>query len=434
MIVDLVIVTPATDIRMLTYRLMLMSEHVDQRHLFLTRPDQRAMAEGVAAQMSLEVHLHDTYQTAPGVRHIDHTLRRDFYRTQMDDIGIIRNAYEQVSDVSQQLPPDALVVMSDANQIVDPEALPHLVPGVRPLQILQVPTGVVFEKINQGLFAEDGEQKFSLYPVVICRAETLRDFSAAEIKFQIPRKQLKYDCVRIDGECVNDMAWELVGLEGDLEWREKSTISPKHFGRHRQPGELPGAIPPQVPDSEIQLYLWGLSRNFSRTSRSSLIVIDDVYGDPDEVRRQALTKEYVSANSHTSSVGMTSIEPLIQDGIKEHLERIIGVELTAAPGSLNGHFSCFTSNHIRPIQQFSHEWAVQVFLTPNAPSHAGITFYRPDEQAVASHDRTRLTAEDTVANVYNRAVIFPANRLHSPSENFGSDLSSGRLIQTFYFD
>lgn len=99
-----------------------------------------------------------------------------------------------------------------------------------------------------------------------------------------------------------------------------------------------------------------------------------------------------------------------------------------------------------------------VYLTENIPAKYGTSFYRHKatglECSPNSHDAKRLKSTtknlkqwidrecrdkryfeetDRVGYRFNRAVIFPAKRLHAATNHFGSSLDNGRLYQIFTF-
>ena len=105
------------------------------------------------------------------------------------------------------------------------------------------------------------------------------------------------------------------------------------------------------------------------------------------------------------------------------------------------------------------DWmSLLVYLTPNAPSDCGTSFWKHRETGLTAkptrRDASRLGLSfeelkslierdgwkrkawieiDRVGNVYNRAVMFPAGRFHSATHHFGKNLNDGRLYQSFHF-
>ena len=51
-----------------------------------------------------------------------------------------------------------------------------------------------------------------------------------------------------------------------------------------------------------------------------------------------------------------------------------------------------------------------------------------------SRDMTKWEMVDFIGNKYNRLVIYQGDLFHSSLDYFGTDINSGRLFQTFFFD
>jgi len=103
-------------------------------------------------------------------------------------------------------------------------------------------------------------------------------------------------------------------------------------------------------------------------------------------------------------------------------------------------------------------WACTVYLTPDLPADCGTSLWqhertgldrapvRDDERRLGrscealleelerdSQRRTRWIETDRIGYRFNRAVIYPAYRLHSATRHRGSDLEDGRLYQLLGF-
>jgi len=50
------------------------------------------------------------------------------------------------------------------------------------------------------------------------------------------------------------------------------------------------------------------------------------------------------------------------------------------------------------------------------------------------YDKTRWETVDVIGNVYNRMVVWDAQRVHAASEYFGDTLENSRLFHMFFFD
>jgi methionyl-tRNA synthetase len=102
-----------------------------------------------------------------------------------------------------------------------------------------------------------------------------------------------------------------------------------------------------------------------------------------------------------------------------------------------------------------------VYLTPDAPLQTGTQTYRSKHTGLFTaatdldaqrlglskeeidqksfngnnfYDRHNMELVDSVANVYNRCVIFNARALHSATSYFGDRKENARLFHLYFFD
>ncbi len=153
---------------------------------------------------------------------------------------------------------------------------------------------------------------------------------------------------------------------------------------------------------------------------SNVYVIDNYYQHPDDIRNVALS--YIT---HKKMSHYIKDVPAFQ----KHFEKIIGAKIKSfSQYQENGTFSHTTSKDIPVMEKKPTDYVGVLFLTPNAPPDTGVTLYDDIRQ------RGQANVVNTIANVYNRLVIFNAKILHSMTRSFGDDASNGRLIQVFAFD
>jgi hypothetical protein len=179
----------------------------------------------------------------------------------------------------------------------------------------------------------------------------------------------------------------------------------------------------------------------------SLIVIDDFYVEPDKIRDVALRSEFCVTGNYPGQ----RTKPFLNDYVKEKIEAAVQhpvLDWTA--DSANGSFQYTTCRDRTWIHaDHTNNWAGVIYLTPNAPPSSGTGFYRhietgchyyPDDETLGrlcdqdSQDYTKWVKLDTVANVYNRLILFAANRFHASQDYFGTKLGDCRLFQTFFFN
>ena len=190
--------------------------------------------------------------------------------------------------------------------------------------------------------------------------------------------------------------------------------------------------------------------------KMNIIVVDDFYGNPFEVRKFALQQEF----NVTGGFPGFRTKPMLNDTIKEAIEYVV------APwgGSVtdwfeDGHTGAFqytTEEHHSWIHSDGgNSWAAVLYLTPNAPISAGTAFYRhkltrletfqqktetPSEEDLKHpylrdyKDITKWELTDYVANKFNRLVLYRADLFHKSMDYFGKDKESGRLFQVFFFN
>lgn len=190
--------------------------------------------------------------------------------------------------------------------------------------------------------------------------------------------------------------------------------------------------------------------NNKACSSCNLIVIDNFYENPIEIRNFALSQEFTTAEYYpgirTKSFASINIKNKIQNIIYPFGGKITNFPLYKGD---NGSFQLATSYNRSWIHNDSNDmnWAGIVYLTPNAPINSGTSFYKHihgfstnDEKCIINpnieingNDYSQWELVDRVGNVFNRLVIFNSTRYHSSTDYFGKDLHDGRLFQVFFF-
>lgn len=203
------------------------------------------------------------------------------------------------------------------------------------------------------------------------------------------------------------------------------------------------------------------------TSRTpGLLVVDDFFQDPDEVRALALAQEFGSDLRYYK--GLRTNQRFLWPHLREEFGRLLGRPVTEWLG--HGANGIFQQTDIDDPLVWHHDtqgYAGAVYLTPDAPPSSGTSFWRdrtygcrrrpshPMEtarlgsaEAVAAaervvYDASSLTKPDnwelieSVAGLYNRLVIWDASLIHSATSYL--EFSEGasmptRLVQLFFFD
>jgi len=198
----------------------------------------------------------------------------------------------------------------------------------------------------------------------------------------------------------------------------------------------------------------------------SLIVIDSFYPNPKAIRQKALNMKFVEPDN---LIGWRTTQGYFPDNFVAMLEQKSGLKIVhirmpeGTPYDNGTYYLAFNSGKkkenpwIHWDAPASH-YVCLVYLTENVPVSSGTSFFRHRKTGAefgptakyARHlgiskqtlknlldrdgpYRKRFIETDKVGYRFNRALIFPANRLHSASEHFGNDLISGRIFQAFTF-
>jgi len=186
----------------------------------------------------------------------------------------------------------------------------------------------------------------------------------------------------------------------------------------------------------------------------NLVVVDDFYYNPDEVREFAINNlDFNNSNYHK---GKRS-KKFILNGTKEKLEEILGRKILNwdYEGYANGVFQYCTASDPIVYHVDTQQFAGVVFLTPDAPLEAGTATYKSkitnkfrldgDDSAYEEtfkgrsesmnfYDATTYELVDRVANVYNRLVLWDAKTIHAATAYFGDNINNSRFFHLFFFD
>lgn len=188
-----------------------------------------------------------------------------------------------------------------------------------------------------------------------------------------------------------------------------------------------------------------------KQSSCNLIVIDNFYDNPLEVREFALKQSYYSdtyyPGKRTKPFATIDLKNKIESYIENVAGKIIKFELY---GCDNGSFQYATSIDETWIHSDNVDmnWGGMLYLTPYAPVNSGTTFYRFRENNIEDSNELKLTKTnisqygrdytkweivDVIGNKFNRLVLFNSKRYHCSSNYFGKDINDGRLFQIFFF-
>jgi hypothetical protein len=202
-----------------------------------------------------------------------------------------------------------------------------------------------------------------------------------------------------------------------------------------------------------------LSVILKRPPSCGLIIVDNFYNNAMDTRKYILTQEFsVKGNfpgQRTVSYANEHLKEIIQKYVEPFAGKITEFPCPKPDNSdadkiYNGAFQYTTSREHSWIHTDKwNNWAGVLFLTPDAPLSGGTAFYRFKDGAMCeddckflknqkeidrfSQDLTKWDLVDRVGNVFNRLVLFNANRFHMSCDYFGDTKENGRLFQVFFF-
>jgi hypothetical protein len=190
----------------------------------------------------------------------------------------------------------------------------------------------------------------------------------------------------------------------------------------------------------------------------NLIIIDDFYNNPEEVREFALAQDFDVDGNYPGHRTKSFLTDSIKEYIGEHLEPLHGKILWPEEGheEYTGSFQFTTCEDRSWIHADGNtKWAGVIYLTPNAPVSGGTALYKHIPTGLTSkpylpsgetneelfsiieddgNDYTKWEMTDRVANIFNRLVLYRGDAFHASLDYFGKDINDGRLFQTFFFN
>jgi len=196
--------------------------------------------------------------------------------------------------------------------------------------------------------------------------------------------------------------------------------------------------------------------------RRFLLVRDDFYSDPENVRRIAQSMKFEETGDIT---GFMTSEVYHPAGMRQRLERVLGVKITRwdeDPDRGNGIFYQAFSRGSQKEMPGVHsdepyeDITVLIYLTPGLPIDCGTSLWQHratglvnaptqrdarrlkttltklrDRLEVDSENRQKWIEIDRAGYRFNRMVAYASGMLHSASRHYGSNLRDGRIYQTF---
>ncbi len=180
--------------------------------------------------------------------------------------------------------------------------------------------------------------------------------------------------------------------------------------------------------------------------RTNIIVIDNFYSNPNQVRDFALSQKFEVAGNfpglRTKDFLWDDVSRCIQELVKPFNGKFLGFSK-----QYSGSFQIATAKDRTWIHADSgNKWAGVCYLTPNAPHTGGTGLFRHRATGTSSAfdiskdleieplDYTKWDLVDTIGNKFNRLVLYRGDLFHASLDYFGKDNETGRLFQLFFFD
>jgi len=195
----------------------------------------------------------------------------------------------------------------------------------------------------------------------------------------------------------------------------------------------------------------------------SLIVIDDFYPDPAEMRRTALGCAYPEVSGARTFPGRNSRQKFVPQGMDQAVSQVLGARVAGDPNpdTTHGKFritlAADTSRYLVHADPTLLDWVGVIYLNPPEQCRGGTAFFRHKE---LNSDRTPMSQEElatygpssvaellrqdgndpdkwqhlmTLPMRFNRLILYRPWLWHSAGEAFGTSLEDGRLIQLVAF-
>jgi len=195
----------------------------------------------------------------------------------------------------------------------------------------------------------------------------------------------------------------------------------------------------------------------------SLIVVDDVYDDPEKIRDAALRLDYPAPAAGANYAGRNSASKLLLPDTDRMLSWVAGEQLVAAAERAHGALRLTLAGdagrycvHV----DIGVDWSGVLYLNHPEQCRGGTSFFRhrstgSEHAPTTAADLVRCNAKTaqealdrilgrdsndpaqwettlTVPMQFNRLVLFRPLLWHSAGDGFGDSTGSGRLVQLFF--
>jgi len=194
-----------------------------------------------------------------------------------------------------------------------------------------------------------------------------------------------------------------------------------------------------------------------------LLIVDDVYDDPERMREAALRLDYPVPATGANYAGRNSSGKLLLPDADKMLSWVVGEPLVGAVerahGALRLTSACDTGRY-RVHVDVGVDWSGVLYLNRPEQCRGGTSFFRhrgtgTEHAPTTAADLVRCnakTAQETLDRIlgrdsndaaqwestvtvpmqFNRLVLFRPLLRHSDGDGFGDSTGSGRLVQLFF--
>ena len=166
-----------------------------------------------------------------------------------------------------------------------------------------------------------------------------------------------------------------------------------------------------------------------------LVIKDNFFNNPDEIREIALCTSYNTPEQLSKKVGwkgfrsneLRILNNSILNKAGEYLKKHLNDKFEMDNLNVYSYFHISLNSTKDTLVNFEKDkwhcdfskYAGIIYLSPNPPKDTGTTIIIDD-------------APLKVENYYNRMMAYPAHYYHAPTDLFGDDNKSGRLTLTFF--
>jgi hypothetical protein len=194
----------------------------------------------------------------------------------------------------------------------------------------------------------------------------------------------------------------------------------------------------------------------------SLIVVDDIYADPERIREAALRLAYPLPKGDANYAGRNSSSKLLLEGTDGMLSWVVGEAVSGAEDRAHGSLRLTLAGdrgRYRVHVDAGVEWSGVLYLSRPEHCRGGTNFFRHiatgTDRVLAADQGGRLGAEaqrqsldriigrdsndesrwetlTTIPMRFNRLVLFRPWLWHGAGEGFGDSVENGRLVQLFF--